>query len=130
MLSTRGLGLGVDSPSGFTVLAGVFLTGVTLEVAAAVDFTGVGPVVVLFVLTVFAAGVLVTFFLMVVGLVAVDTGFEAVLTGVFAAATGVFLTGVVVATGFLVDVAGRVFCVPRGVLGLTGVAFAGTEALG
>jgi hypothetical protein len=130
MLSTRGLGLGEDLPSGLTVLVGVFLTGVALAGVAAVDFTGVGPVLVLFVLTDFDAGVLVAAFLTGVGLVAAETGFEAVLTGVFAVVTGVFLIGVDVVAGFFVDATGRVFCVPRGVLGLTGVAFAGTVVLG
>jgi hypothetical protein len=40
------------------------------------------------------------------------------------------LTGVEAVTGLLAEAVGNVFCVPSGVLALTGVAFAGVGALG
>jgi hypothetical protein len=108
--------------------AGAFLTGVE-------DDTGLGLTgVSLF------AGVDAVSFLMAVGrgfLVAAAAGFEDVLTGVLVVATGVlvvaagvFLTGVEAVTGLLAEAVGNVFCVPSGVLALTGVAFAGVGALG
>jgi hypothetical protein len=101
--------------------AGAFLTGVE-------DDTGLGLTgVSLF------AGVDAVSFLMAVGrgfLVAAAAGFEDVLTGVLVVAAGVFLTGVEAVTGLLAEAVGNVFCVPSGVLALTGVAFAGVGALG
>lgn len=54
----------------------------------------------------------------------IAVGFDTLLTGVFDAVTGAFLTGVDVVSGLLLAT-GSVFCVPSGVLALTGVAFAG-----
>jgi hypothetical protein len=78
----------------------------------------------------FETGVVVVSFLMAVGFVVDGDGFEAPSTGVFVAVTGIFLTGVDVPAGLLVEGTGSVFCVPRGVLGLTGVAFASVGAFG
>jgi hypothetical protein len=123
---SMGWGLGKrggDLPSGFTV----FLTGVDF---VGVLFTGVGPVVFLSADMAFEAAVVVVSFLTAVGLVVTADGFDALLIGVFVAVTGVFLAGVDTPAGLLVEATGSVFWVPRGVLGLTGVAFAGTEVLG
>jgi hypothetical protein len=123
-------------PSGFTVFAGVFLIGVGFA-DEGVGLTGVGPMVFLSALTEGFAGVLATgVFLMAVGrgfFVAAGVevaGFEASLTAFFAGATAGFLTGVVVAVGLLAETVGNFFCVPSGVLALTGVAFAGACAVG
>jgi hypothetical protein len=104
---------GGDVPSGFAV----FLTGVGF---VGVVFAGVGF---LSAAMGFETGVVVVSFLIAVGFVVVD-GFDALATGVFVAVTGVFLTGVDVPAGLFAEETGTVFCVPRGVLGLTGVAFA------
>jgi hypothetical protein len=116
-----------DLPSGFTVLAGVaFLMGVDLDADVVAGLTGVGPVV-------FVTGVDVVSFLTAVGngfLVAAGVVFDAELIGVLVAVTGVFLAGVDVVAGLLVEAVGSVFCVPSGVLALTGVAFAGVGAFG
>jgi hypothetical protein len=101
----------------------VFLTGVGLVEAAVEGLMGVVFVAV-------AAGLS---FFMAVGrgfLAAAAVGFDAVLTGVFAVVTGVFLIGVEVVAGLLVEPVGKVFCVPSGVLALTGVALADVGAFG
>lgn len=123
-----GWGSWEDLPSGFTVLAGVaFLMGVDLDADVVAGLTGVGPVV-------FVTGVDVVSFLTAVGngfLVAAGVVFDVELIGVLVAVTGAFLAGVdVVAAGLLVEAVGSVFCVPSGVLALTGVAFAGAGAFG
>lgn len=94
-------GEGKGLPSGFTVLVGVFLMGVGFVVDAA------GMVV-------FFSALGLSFLRAV--------GFDAL-------PTGVFLTGVDAVAGLL-DPTVSVFCVPSGVLALTGVAFAGTGAFG
>jgi hypothetical protein len=111
-----GWGFVGNSPSGFTVLAGVFLTGAAF-VAEEVALTGVGPVLFLSALTaleVEAVAVDAGVFLIAVGrgffvAAGVDAGFEALLTAVFAGATGVFLAGVAAAAGLLVEAVGNVF---------------------
>ena len=120
-------------PSGFTVFTGVFLTGVGFEVEG-VDLTGVGPVVFLSALTEGFVGVLAaSVFLTAVGrgfFVAADVevaGFDASPATFFAGATAGFLTGVVVAAGLLADATGNFFCVPSGVLALTGAALGALE---
>lgn len=80
------------------------------------------------VLAVGAAGVVVFFSALGVSFLTA-VGFDALPTGVFVAVTGVFLTGVDAVVG-LFDPIGSVFCVPSGVLALTGVAFASTGAFG
>jgi hypothetical protein len=119
----EGWGRGAGLPSGFTV----FLAGVDFVV---VLFTGVGAVVFLSVVMVFEAGLAAVSFFTAVGFVVTADDFEALLMGVFVPVTGVFLTGVDAPAGLLAEATGTVFCVPRGVLGLTGVAFAGTGAFG
>jgi hypothetical protein len=106
-----------DLPSGFVV----FLTGV--------DFVGIvfADVAFLSVAMGFETGVVVVSFLIAVGFVVVVDGFAELATGVLVVVTGVFLIGVDVPAGLGT---GKVFCVPRGVLGLTGVAFAGVGAFG
>lgn len=106
--------------------------------AVEAGFTGVGPLAFWSALTGFEddAGVVVAGVLLTaVGkgfLVAADVvaGFEALLTATFAGATAGFFTGVVVAAGLLAETVGSFFCVPSGVLALTGVAFAGAGAFG
>jgi hypothetical protein len=119
-------------------LAGVFFTGVDFETVAGLGSTGVSPVVFLFAVAAFEAGVEVASFLTAVGmgfLAAAGVGFDAALGVVLDAVTGVFLTGVeaaagVLAAGLLVEAGGSFFTVPSGVLALAGVAFAGVGAFG
>lgn len=118
----EGIGEGRDLPSGLTVLAGTFLVGVVFVVGLMGVFFSV----------VMGLGGMVesVSFLTAVALVVVGVVLEALLTGVFAVVTGVFLTGVEVVAGLSEDLTGSVFWVPRGVLGLAGVAFAGAGAFG
>lgn len=102
--NVSGWGIVGYSPSGFTVLAGVFLMGVAF-VTDGVVLTGVEPMVFLSALTALeeeAVAVDAGVFLTAVGFfvaAGVDADFDALLTAVFTGATGVFVAGVEVGAG-------------------------------